>query len=72
MRRRRIAASRRTKVKLAVILAGVVLALLLIYQGGRWLETRSDKPEARGEYSGFYSSASRSRSTQRRTCPGRT
>ena len=56
MRRRRIAASRRTKVKLAVILAGVVLALLLIYQGGRWLETRSDKPEARGEYSGFYSS----------------
>ena len=32
------------------MLGGVAILLLLLYQGGRWLETSGNQPEARGEY----------------------
>lgn len=38
------------RAKIGGLLAGVVVALLLLYQGGRWLETNGNQPEARGEY----------------------
>ncbi len=36
-----------------LLLAGVVL-LVLLYQGGRWLERRGQKPETRGDYRARY------------------
>ena len=30
-------------------ICGVLLALVLLYQGGRWLETRGDQPQTRGD-----------------------
>lgn len=36
--------------KIWVMLSGVAILLLLLYQGGRWLETSGNQPEARGEY----------------------
>lgn len=38
---------RRSQVLLALV--GVIVALALLYQGGRWLETRNARPEQRGD-----------------------
>lgn len=40
----------RERVRMGALLAGVAVVLLLLYQGGRWLETNGNQPEARGEY----------------------
>lgn len=40
----------RERVRIGVLLAGVAVVLLLLYQVGRWLETNGNQPEARGEY----------------------
>jgi len=32
-----------------LIIIGIILLLVLLYHGGRWLETRNEKPEARGD-----------------------
>lgn len=39
-----------SKIGLLAAAALAVLALILFYQGGRWLEKRGEKPEARGDY----------------------
>lgn len=37
------------KMRIALALAGLVVALVLLYQAGRWLERRNANPEARGD-----------------------
>ncbi len=37
------------KLRIALAAAGIVVALALLYQGGRWLEARSARPEERGD-----------------------
>ena len=37
------------RLKGIVLLVGVAVLLLLVYRGGRWLENRNAKPEARGD-----------------------
>ena len=40
----------KSRSKLIALCIVIVLLLLLAYQGGRWLEERNNKPEARGDY----------------------
>ena len=40
----------KSRSKLIALCIVIVLLLLLAYQGGRWLEGRNNKPEARGDY----------------------
>lgn len=47
MKREQIAG--RFKLRALAAAFGVILALFLLYQGGRWLETRNAKPETRGD-----------------------
>lgn len=44
----------RLKIRLLAVAVLAVLLLALLYQGGRWLEKRSEKPEARGDYQQRY------------------
>lgn len=44
----------RLKIRLLAVTVLAVLLLVLLYQGGRWLEKRSEKPEARGNYQQRY------------------
>ena len=41
-------------IRVACLLIAVVMALFLLYQGGRWLERRSEKPEPRGDHTQRY------------------
>lgn len=43
-------ATRRVMLYTVGIVLGIGIALLLLYKGGRWLETRNAKPEARGNH----------------------
>lgn len=43
-------ATRRVMLYTVGIVIGIGIALLLLYKGGRWLETRNAKPEARGNH----------------------
>ena len=47
--------ARHTRLRLIAVVIGVALLLALLYQGGRWLETRNAKPQARGDYRQRYS-----------------
>lgn len=38
------------RMSLVVIVALIAVVLALVYQGGRWLETRNARPEARGDH----------------------
>lgn len=40
---------RKALIKAVIIIIAVALLLLLVYKGGRWMETRNEKPEARGD-----------------------
>lgn len=42
--------TRRRRLRCVAALAAAVIALVALYQGGRWLETRNLKPETRGDY----------------------
>lgn len=44
----------RLKIRLLAVTGLAVLLLVLLYQGGRWLEKWSEKPEARGNYQQRY------------------
>lgn len=53
MKRRRNRRQRAALRSGLLLLAGIVL-LVLLYQGGRWLERRGQKPETRGDYRARY------------------
>lgn len=42
------------KWKFAVLLLGLIITIAVLYQGGRWLERRAEKPETRGDYTQRY------------------
>ncbi len=41
---------KRSRLRLIAVIVGIITGMVLLYQGGRWLEGRSKKPEARGDY----------------------
>lgn len=47
---RRTADSRKNRLRFILALVVTALVLTALYQGGRWLEKRNQKPEARGDY----------------------
>ena len=54
MNRKRMENAAEHKLRLVLICVGIVALLLLAYKGGRWLETRNEKPETRGDYQERY------------------
>lgn len=42
------------RMSLVVIVVVIAVVLALVYQGGRWLETRNAQPEARGDHQQRY------------------
>ena len=48
-KRRQKGQVRHLRLRAALAAVGLVLVLALAYRGGRWLETRNAKPEARGD-----------------------
>lgn len=48
-KRRQKGQVRHLRLRAALAAVGIVLVLALAYRGGRWLETRNAKPEARGD-----------------------